>query len=404
MLALGLLFVLDSCTQVRLVRLPQVEMVAGLSNRIETFHLPPPIPNVHQDLLKRVGQQDTPLQSCNATAQFNLMTTSPYWTLQAVDDDGHVKTVGGDEIYVTYHHSVAKVEDHRNGTYSLDFVTPPLPRHREEPPPPRGNLTVQMQYTCGMGFLPPPTKENWRSGGSIPHSITVEVPRPPIRSLTLPDRGIFEPYDMVVGAGDSLMMHLFRWLNNTHFRENAVNFKNLMAELNTTRVQDRFIRHLVGGRYRNALARENVAFFFGSSTWDILQEGNQQGLTFADHAEACRQLIHAIRTHYPKVPIFWRTASGMHTHHVNPACYQRELCWKRILYMSTSRVQQVYRVQQAVMKELNVTMIDLTDAYFLSAADTVPGDGRHYTEEFNHFVHNWLFDGDDAVASDRTIT
>ena len=367
---------------------------------IETFHLPPPIPNMHDYLVARIGQENgTPLEHCRATAQFTLTTTRPRWTLQAVDDEGHAKYFGGDEFYVTYHHSVAKVEDHRNGTYSLDFVTPPLPRHREEPPPARGNLTVHMQYTCGMGFLPPPTKENWTSGGAIDHSITVEVPKPPIRSLKLPNPGIFQPYDLVVGVGDSLMMNLFRWLNNTRFSDKGVNYLNLGSELNTTRVESHFVHPLRKARYYNMLKGDNVALFFGSATWDVIQDENRQGVTFGDHAEACRQWVQGIRKLYPNVTLFWRTASDLHVHRVDPACHRRVSCWKRVLYMSTSRMQQADRVQRAVMKEMNVSMIDLTDAYFLSADDTMPGDGRHFTEEFNHFVHNWLFYG--GVGRDR---
>ena len=43
-----------------------------------------------------------PLHSCKPIAHLQLLPTSLYWTLQALDDEGNDKTVGGDEFYIFY--------------------------------------------------------------------------------------------------------------------------------------------------------------------------------------------------------------------------------------------------------------------------------------------------------------
>jgi hypothetical protein len=59
--------------------------------------------------------------------------------------------------------------------------------------------------------------------------------------------------------------------------------------------------------------------------------------------------------------------------------------------MSSSRAESLYKVQSKVMKELNVPVLDLYEAYYLSADRSSPGDGRHFDGQFNAFILSWFY-------------
>jgi hypothetical protein len=86
---------------------------------------------------------ENPLRNCSVTTQFRLWIppmASDCWILQSFHGNGTPKLYGGDEIYVEWIADdgngnldddvvvtgVALVTDQQDGTYALDFVTPPL--------------------------------------------------------------------------------------------------------------------------------------------------------------------------------------------------------------------------------------------------------------------------------------
>ena len=67
------------------------------------------------------------------------------------------------------------------------------------------------------------------------------------------------------------------------------------------------------------------------------------------------------------------------------------MCGERTLYMSASRSAYLYEAQKKIMEELSVPLLDVYEASYLSAFQTKPKDGRHYTKEFNRLLVNYLF-------------
>jgi hypothetical protein len=165
----------------------------------------------------------SPLTNCSATSQVRTQQYSDAsWTLVSPDTEGHTKTMGGDEYYVTYTDASSKKvtlaafifldHDNGDGTYNLDFSTTPLNPVRITG---RGRLTVHLQYTCGIGTIPQPLKNEWVYGGAC-HVILIGVepmsPLPPIASSHHQQMLVltFSNNSMVIGYGDSLMEDFFR--------------------------------------------------------------------------------------------------------------------------------------------------------------------------------------------------
>jgi hypothetical protein len=95
-----------------------------------------------------------------------------------------------------------------------------------------GTLVVNLQYTCGIGFVAQPSKNAWKTGGVCRVAWKKEnVAQPPIRELYTSNRYRFSPYDLVISFGDSLMESMVRessqgeyFRNNTSYRANIGNF------------------------------------------------------------------------------------------------------------------------------------------------------------------------------------
>jgi len=134
-----------------------------------------------QTALQTKSSEYDPLASCSVTSQVRVVQNNPLWILESIDAKGNPKTVGGDEFYVTYRDDIvakatevtaaAFIDDLGDGTYSLDFVTTPM-----NPIPSnltgRGTLTVNFQYSCGIGKAHQPVKDKCTMGGAtfIRHS------------------------------------------------------------------------------------------------------------------------------------------------------------------------------------------------------------------------------------------
>jgi len=118
------------------------------------------------------------------------------WILQALTKDGERKTDGGDEFYITYTGNnailanstindtidegdqnnpaaVAIVTDLNDGTCGLKFKTTHFNRHPLNLTG-MGLLAINLQFTCGIGSMPHPSKSNWTSAGRTNRKLTVE--------------------------------------------------------------------------------------------------------------------------------------------------------------------------------------------------------------------------------------
>jgi hypothetical protein len=275
--------------------------------------------------------------------QITLDDSKKGWLLTSLDSRGVPKTSGGDEFYIRYTEehqnkdddetspavlAVAVMEDLDNGTYLLDFCTSPT--HPELPSPPTSEanqgalITIYMEYSNGMGQMPPPSKNTWENGGYT-HTRYISCQqvsqRPPIRRFTPPTQGIdLSIYKLVVCFGDSTMDQFVRQRPNTkgkyYFQPNLLVGEKVRIGLNSTTVQEllRLLEQDHGETLRTTSSGENTtALLVGSCLWDILDsQDTLQGKEYYDHAQACREYIHQIRATYPGVVLLWKVSENPH--------------------------------------------------------------------------------------------
>jgi hypothetical protein len=291
--------------------------------------------------------------------------------------------------------AIAFVNDCQDGSYRLEFVKSPS-LNATSPLMGIGSVTIILQYSCGLGHLAPPSKQRWRTGGAInaQYKVKTRTTPPHMDNFVPPQKGIdFSRYDRVLAFGDSTMGNFAN--HTTALTGSNYNIYwpgNVAAPLNTKTVDQVFlpqIQRTVNHALKN---HNNVAIVLGSSVWDILaaDDNFHQGPQFQDHREACRRLIASIRKTFPSVAIYWKSPTAVHIHQV--ASDKKD--WfhvQRVFYMSSSRAHDLHRYQQEIMLELNVTVLDLYAATQLSAEHLKPGDGRHYTDQFNKMMLDWFY-------------
>jgi hypothetical protein len=346
--------------------------------------------------------QVSPLENCAVTAQVRIQTSSTgQWTLQALDDQGRDKTIGGDEFYVTYadqhlnqsrHVSlVAEVQDYKNGTYGLDFWTSPM-----NPRPTNltgaGRLAVYFQYTCGIGVFYDPLKANWRGSGTSGRSFVIDdMPMPGYSEFQPPTDIDLSPYDKVISFGDSLMELLVKGRDTGYFRNKTFWKGNIWSPLNMETLS-RTLNVLSDWHGEDLLNNHSrVALLMGSSVWDVIHDSTpQKNPNFDSNIKAVRELVAIVRERYPGVALFWKSPSALHIHRVGKKC--KRGCKIGVRYMSASRTKQLYNLQKKAISEcLDVYWMDLYQGYYLSADYTRSDDGRHYVDGFNEAMLSWLY-------------
>lgn len=393
----------------------------NITNVTDFPMLLPPVedgnPSVAQFVTKQIGNTSGSLlnSSCHVTTQVRIEQREGRWFLQSMDEHGQDKRVGGDEFYVSYkdqnanqsailsdqmtnqsskyheHASlVAVVTDLDNGRYSLEFVTTPM-----DPNPVltgRGELNVVFQYTCGIGFVGSEFKKDWLSSGSTRTQYRCDVVEPPFRAFQPPSGIDLSQYNKVIAFGDSLML---QFAQPEKYKDRFVIPPNVGLQLgkNTLPV---FLKKM-SNKLGKELEQPNVALVVGSAVWDTIQ-GHYYDTYFADHLEAVRLYIQELRKRYPNVPIYWKSASALHVHRVGRNCYYRARCNRRVRYMSSSRMRYLYDQQKRIMQELNVPLLDVYEAFLLSADWTLPNDGRHFVPALNSVVTGWFFQESNALS------
>jgi hypothetical protein len=390
---------LDLVSQILLPPQPDSEVGERLKNRMRV---------VNTDLVETF-----PLTNCSATSQICILQYADgSWKLVSRDRTGNVKTMGGDEYYVTYTDIssqsgrvtlVAFDHDNKDGTYDLEFSTTPMTPVVD----PNtnifgyvyGNVTVHLEYTCGVGAMGQPLKDEWQSGGAVGTNWTQN-------NVTTPHYRVFSPpihtgidwsaYDLVVGFGDSIMEGFFKVRNVREalkllHRPNTTVFNGgASMELNNQTV-DRQMDKLgrAVGRYLN---QTNVALVIGSSVWDLLSPDTVDP-NFKSHLEGARRFVEKLELEYPKMSLYWKSASAMQPQNLHSRCWRYTKCRHRTRYMSNSRAKVLYEKQKKLMLELGIPFLDLWEAYYLSGDHMENEDGRHYNNEINKLMQSWFYWG-----------
>ena len=377
-----------------------------------------------------------PLKECSPTSQVRLHRTgngdrNEEWTMQAIDAEGNDKTIGGDEFYITYAdesnrtigepiHSnargtagrvfgptaVAIIDDNHDGTYTLEFVAPPSRPYAStlaNEDVSRGSIDVHFVFTCSIGMLYQPVKDNWITGGGtkIHHSLD-GVPAPFIRPFRVPNQLSFNAYDDMYFVGDSLMRQMA--CNETaKYTTYSKKFRyaNTNSDLSSTTIPHflNMIENLFGESLRS---NSSKAIVLNSGAWDVMLQGLPQGSDFKDHIETCRQYVLAVKENYTTADVIWKLPSELHFHRINPRCLDRnekkyagpwggaKPCKNVIRYASSGRIGFLYEKQKELMRRLGIPMIDTYEATKLSGHEHRDGDIMHYTDDFNRRVLDWF--------------
>ena len=390
---------------------------------------------------------ESPFRDCPATAQVKLTVDSHdnrKWMLQTLDQEGNPKGIGGDEFYVSFRDhrnrdvspeermhpsAVANILDRHDGTYELEFVAPPLtsldPQSRRNAGG-GGNLTIHFQYTCGIGYMAPPSKDSWVHGGAMHKSVTIFMPHiPMIRPFQPPlsEAGILSKYEQVLVFGDSAMKQFVKNASRAYEPNIVFRVKRrkpwtmALIEEHLSVLRKQFGRDLDA---TNTKSSHSTALILGSAIWDVLASPQEHTATrhllasanhasenvFQDHLNACRHFINTVRQQYPNLHVLWKSPTAMHIHVVDPSNPVNAAknhgddngssstvpsLLQRVRYMSSSRMAYLCQLQRQLMRELHVPFLDIYEATYLSASWTFSGDGRHYSPELHQHMLRWFY-------------
>ena len=366
----------------------------------------------------------------NATCQVELLISeASNWKIRSRNQQGDSKQCGGDEFYVRYEEfachdadeeltcqAVALIQDHDDGTYTLDFVSTPMhplvPNDNvEDDAASRRVLTVYFEYTNAIGRLPPPTKNEWLNGGYTHRCFTrklnaeIMVPRPPIRPFTVPNCAIdLASFDRVLAFGDSTMDQFVRQRPNKkgkyYFQPNILVGEKIRQAMNSETLESMLesLENEFGALMRRySTEGRSVCLVLGSCLWDILDSNDKlQGALYKDHIAACREFLLRVRETY-SVTIVWKAPMAVHIHWVDlerlvehDKATATLFGLNRVRYMSASRSFYLYTCQKWLMEDLNVPLLDIYEASYLSASELYPADGRHYRPALNRLMLSWF--------------
>lgn len=388
-------------------------------------------------VLNRTSNTYNPLQDCSVTTRFRLLipsssqsnhkkkagSTTQSWMLQTFDSRGRAKSVGGDEVYIIWKgqngdQAVAWARDRRDGTYELDFVQPPIRKIQGQGQPDhelaaKGKLTIFYDYSCGIGSLMPPLKENYTRAGEV-QTVVIQkgVRRPPIREFVEPNRDYkidLSKYDFCYFFGDSMIQQLSRrFQTNLYWNDKIFYKENVGQSLTTVDDVDTMLQKLREWHGSDLIAAtsssiqpgksksKRIAVVTGSSLWEILRGHVDPG--YQRHEAACRSFVTRFRDEFPGVDLFWKSPSALHFHKLRILRKDEDsLLRERARYMSQALPYQMYRLQKALMKELDVPFLDLYEAYYLSGPWTrTRWDARHFRDEISALLLSYYWRGLDV--------
>jgi hypothetical protein len=316
-----------------------------------------------QDVFSSNDEAKNPLLSshCHVTTQYRLLIDHAQdqdgedwslWTLHSLfGPDSKPKKQGGDEIYVEWRRAdsnnnddvlVALVQDQGDGSYSLEFVIPPLlvaanaASSNKGPSESlstsfsaattattttKGTLNIYLDYSCGLGDVMPPGKDDWNRAGEI-QTIFVKggIQRPRARPFQPPNSEYdldLSKYDVVISFGDSIMLQFARrYKTPKFFHKHLFWSQNTNQPLSSPEEADAMVAKLKewhGPQIADAAAQnQTVAAVTGTALWDILRGRIRPGLR--EHVAAIRRFLVKSQQTFPNVHFYWKSPSAIHLH------------------------------------------------------------------------------------------
>ena len=336
--------------------------------------------------------------TCPPTSQLRLDTTT--WILTSLDFSGQSKTVGGDEFYINYRNrdsksrsptAVAHALDQGDGTYQLDFVSSPFSSKATKATN-GGSLTIHLEYTCGLGILPMPTKNEWRTGGAVMVSyknLDVNV-APPIRDFVPPnvDASIdLGKYKRVVVYGDSNLNDLAQYNPDKNLKPTQKPDNPLVPGRPLNKFFLNKSHWFLNLTIQEEGANASIAIILGSATWDIVF-GDRVGPNYKNHLSACTILINSIQREFPEVDIYWHSGYALQLHvSSSPGWYERG----PLKYMSYSRSVELYELQIELMKRLDIPVLQFMEATYLASEFYGNSDSRHIHRVLAKKILGWYY-------------
>lgn len=359
--------------------------------------------------------------TCPPTVQFQLhyydddtmMNTTTFnsstWILYSLDANGNRKSIGGDEMYVVYHHrnhtriaptAVAYSIDRGDGSYLLHFYATPyskpiIEQDRNSGGGGGGQLVINMQYTCGLGTLHHPEKKLWNTGGCLMRTYQHYLPFPPtnIKEYFPPNQNgeiiDLEEYQKVVMFGDSNIHGHFMssksTIPNLHFIRKPDSPLGWRAMQNKFLPKIAWFLNLTMIEDNNKKKKKNkYALMIGSACWDIVFP-ERSGPHFRDHLKAVKYMLTELKrtTFQDNVDIFWHSGFAIHVHVAGEEEWEHR---QPLKYMSYSRSVELYQKQKEVLEEVGggggdgkttIRLLDFMHATYLSGDHYMKGDARH---------------------------
>ena len=399
-----------------------LKLKSSFSNEVVTVpDSPDPIPRQKlNESLNGNLTNDEALSTCPITAQIKIVKMdNGQWFLQTIDENGNFKSIGGDEFYIEFRShdnserehptAVATFDDNEDGTYTLEFFEPfmtdtPSAQNSTD----GGSLRVFLQYTCGIGTMAPPSRDEWSRGGYFTEIKWEKVLNvtPPIKkmpAMELSNNRTLSEYDLVLYVGDSIMENLHSG-GQPPFQEKAFFVGSVANPLNTTTLNlfvDRMKFTIARGKRNVAVpANPKIAIILGSALWDVLVD-MEQGPSFENHLKAIEEYIKEVKidteSRSPEqYDLYWKLPTALHVHVVP---YNARFIAR---YMSTSRIRKLYELQKELMEKLELPIMDYYLASYLSCYYLKPGDGRHYNPTFNKAISNQFFWGSKDRIDDKS--
>eukprot|EP00957_Ditylum_brightwellii_P211619 15366385-Ditylum_brightwellii.AAC.1 len=388
----------------------------------------------------------TQQQQCYPTTSYRLFD---------IDQDSHAiilqshygsfkKTVGGDEFYPTILFkddivvAVGHVTDLFNGQYAVVFKSlVPLDYYNNDTnidttddllykityTKSHNAFSIKniLQYSCGDGILPPPTKEFRFDSGALNREVPIQYPSPwlPVEKPSDPTKESspqpqinLKNFDRVLALGDSMMEQLVS--GGLHGKNQVAppwTYTRIQAPLSSDKMNQAFMipvrkacktpnaGDVILGSHRlvagDACSTNRTLLLLNSGVWDLLEDGSMQSPSvsktccnydadFDDHLTALRRLLSSIQHEFPYVTIGWKSMTASHIHRADCA-NNNERCKIRTKYMSTSRSAMILQKQMNLIEREfpDVLFANIYDLTYSRAHHSRPGDGRHFCCKFN---------------------
>ena len=251
-------------------------------------------------------------------------------------------------------------------------------------------LRLVNQYTSGLGMEFPPSKNSFGDGlrsfalhmsanfssNDLPTGI---MAYPPAHTTVVN----FRDFNQILAVGDSTMEQLILAMPK-HLKDGRdVHFVKIQAPLNKkTRVAtfsaaSTKLRSLVGNIDQQTLV------LFNSGIWDLLDASSGDGDFFRSHIHEFGEWSTTIKKDFHGATIVYKNTGAVHPHVVN--CVKsthdtnsRAGCYKRVQYMSDSRVRLLNRLQGIVLSHQGLRTLDHYSVTHRADRFSKPYDGRHY--------------------------